>query len=250
MSQRSQRITLKSQAGFKLSETLVFAGVLAAVTIVVAFFYGRRISEAHAKYVEAKEAVSDIVLSFNRQVRSQEEHLEATAREVNVLQGRDELLSERLEEQKRVVSMLGEKVNSISGQENMVRRLDSLEARVNEFVSMRESLEQRVGEIEKRRLRQREPEMKIESAIPIKREKALASLTETELAVLDFIASEGEKTAPEIKERIKLSREHTARLMKKLYEEGYLERSANRVPFKYRLKEEMQKFLKKPEQKS
>jgi DNA-binding MarR family transcriptional regulator len=78
----------------------------------------------------------------------------------------------------------------------------------------------------------------------------LAQLTETELLVLEFLSTEGEKTAPEIKDKVKLSREHTARLMKKLYEKGYLERSSNKIPFTYRLKEEMQRFLNKPEQKS
>jgi DNA-binding Lrp family transcriptional regulator len=34
---------------------------------------------------------------------------------------------------------------------------------------------------------------------------------------------------PEIKGKIKLSREHTARLMKKLYESGYLERETSHV---------------------
>jgi len=58
---------------------------------------------------------------------------------------------------------------------------------------------------------------------------------------------EGPKTAPEIKDRIRLSREHTARLMKKLYEEGYLERDTSKIPFKYRVKKEMEKLLKKTE---
>jgi hypothetical protein len=46
---------------------------------------------------------------------------------------------------------------------------------------------------------------------------------------------------------VKLSREHTARLMKKLYEEGYLERETSKIPFKYSVKKEMEKFLKKTE---
>jgi DNA-binding MarR family transcriptional regulator len=75
----------------------------------------------------------------------------------------------------------------------------------------------------------------------------MSRLTDTELTVLEFLASEGPKTAPEIKERVKLSREHTARLMKKLYEEGYLERETGKIPFRYNVKKEMEKFLKKPE---
>jgi predicted HTH transcriptional regulator len=95
-----------------------------------------------------------------------------------------------------------------------------------------------------------QPEIKTEMplpVIPIRRDKALAALTETEVAVLEFLSAEGPKTAPEIKEKVQLSREHTARLMKKLYEEGYLERETYKLPFKYRVKAEMEKLLKKPE---
>jgi DNA-binding MarR family transcriptional regulator len=91
------------------------------------------------------------------------------------------------------------------------------------------------------------PEAKIEAVIPIKREKVLAPLTETELSVLEMLSVEGPKTAPEIKEKIKLSREHTARLMKKLYESGYLERETGKIPFKYSVKKEMEKLLRKTE---
>jgi Fic family protein len=160
-------------------------------------------------------------------------------------------LAERLEAQKRDLNALAEKTEPLSSVVgDALAKIDSAESRLNEFVSLRESLEQKIVELEKRRLRLKEPDARVESAIPIRREKALAQLTETELLVLELLATEGEKTAPEIKKRVKLSREHTARLMKKLYEKGYLERSSNKIPFTYRLKEEMQKFLKKPEQKS
>ena len=75
----------------------------------------------------------------------------------------------------------------------------------------------------------------------------MAALTDTEIAVLEMLSSEGPKTAPGIKVRVKLSREHTARLMKKLYEEGYLEREIGKIPFRYSIKKEMEKMLKKPE---
>jgi hypothetical protein len=35
--------------------------------------------------------------------------------------------------------------------------------------------------------------------------------------------------------------------MKKLYEEGYLERDTGKIPFKYSVKKEMEKLLKKTE---
>jgi predicted transcriptional regulator len=102
-------------------------------------------------------------------------------------------------------------------------------------------------EIEKIKQRAPAPEVKIEAAIPIRKEKALEPLTETELMVLETIGREGEKTAPEIREKIGLTREHTARLMKKLYKDGYMERDTYKMPYLYRLKEEMEKILKKRE---
>jgi DNA-binding MarR family transcriptional regulator len=91
------------------------------------------------------------------------------------------------------------------------------------------------------------PEFGSEPVILIKRDKAMATLTDTEIAVLEMLTAEGAKTAPDIKERVQLSREHTARLMKKLYEEGYLERETGNIPFRYSVKKEMEKLLKKPE---
>ncbi len=75
----------------------------------------------------------------------------------------------------------------------------------------------------------------------------MAQLTATELRVLEILANEEQKTAPEIKSEIGLTREHTARLMKKLYQKGYVERDEGKTPYAYRIKEEMRKILKKTE---
>lgn len=65
----------------------------------------------------------------------------------------------------------------------------------------------------------------------------LASLTPTERLTLEILRDEGAKAAPEIGKRLKKSREHTSRLMKKLYMEGYVDRESNHAPFRYKLNE-------------
>jgi predicted transcriptional regulator len=65
----------------------------------------------------------------------------------------------------------------------------------------------------------------------------LNSLTPTERQTLEILRREGPKAAPELGKRIKKSREHTSRLMKKLYLEGYVDRESNKAPFRYRLTE-------------
>src|SRR5712692_7329087 len=60
-------------------------------------------------------------------------------------------------------------------------------------------------------------------AIPGGEAGSLSSITTaTELQVLGLLAEEGPKSAPEIGRVVGRSREHSARLMKKLFEEGYV----------------------------
>jgi DNA-binding MarR family transcriptional regulator len=73
--------------------------------------------------------------------------------------------------------------------------------------------------------------------------------TPTELQVLTMLANEGPKSAPEIGRIVGRSREHTARLMKKLFEEGYVRRDQTRVPFRYSLVERVKQTFKKQESK-
>jgi chromosome segregation ATPase len=65
----------------------------------------------------------------------------------------------------------------------------------------------------------------------------LGSLTPTERQTLEILRREGPKAAPELGKRLKKSREHTSRLMKKLYLEGFVDRESNRAPFRYKLNE-------------
>jgi hypothetical protein len=136
------------------------------------------------------------------------------------------------------------------------QKLSTVDTKVHEVEAVQEALKLKLTGLEEQvqKLSVPSPETHTDTSftmpmpvIPIKRDKAMASLTETEVAVLEFLASEGPKTAPEIKEKVLLSREHTARLMKKLYEEGYLERETGKLPFRYSVKKEMEKLLKKPE---
>jgi hypothetical protein len=69
--------------------------------------------------------------------------------------------------------------------------------------------------------------------------------TATELQVLTLLATEGPKSAPEIGRAVARSREHTARLMKKLYQEGYIRRDQTRIPFKYSVVEKVKLAFEK-----
>ena len=221
---------------------LAFTLILFSLTIAAAVAYYKRIRRATNEYEEAKSVVDDVIVSFDKQLQRQEEHSQIVDHAVKSLAIRSENVAERLGEfESRFntrLSSLDVKVTGSAEIESLKNELTGLSNRVEDLAKAQEAS----------RLPAINPlEMQIETAIPIRRERALAPLTDTELRVLEFIASGEEKTAPEVKEMIKLTREHTARLMKKLYEAGYLERRPEKIPYAYRVKEEMLKILKKPD---
>lgn len=228
---------------------LILAGILLAVTAGAAVEYYRQLRSVKKEYEKAKEAVEDIVLSFNRQFKQEADKLELIAYKVEAVSSKNDHAIKKAEEASKMIPDLESKISVVvEGREMEVKQLEEIDRRVRDVTVSQEAVVAKLSAIEEQaRQSLIAPETKIEAVIPIKREKALAPLTETELSALEMLALEGPKTAPEIKERIRLSREHTARLMKKLYESGYLERETNKIPFKYHVKEEMSKLLKKAE---
>lgn len=229
--------------------SLILVGALLAVTVGAAVEYYRQLRKIQREYEKAKEALEDIVLSFNRQLKREAEKLELVAYKVEAVSSKNDKALKRAEEVEKRLLALEPKIGvGLKDREKMSARLNEADKKLRDVVASQEALAAKISDVEKQAQQfPMIPEARVEAVIPIKREKALAPLTETELSVLEMLAMEGSKTAPEIKDRIKLSREHTARLMKKLYEEGYLERDTSKIPFKYRVKKEMKKLLKKTE---
>jgi len=196
-------------------------------------------------YEEAKGVVGDIVFSFDKQTQRQEEQLAMAVQKVETLAAKSERTSKRLDEQEsRFATRLSDLTSKMAGSsdiETVKTDLESIKKQMADLVKAQEELKQHPVALS---------DLQIETAIPIRKEHALAPLTETELRVLEFIADAGEKTAPEVKDMTRLTREHTARLLKKLYEDGYLERRSEKTPYAYRVKEEMLKILKKNEVKA
>ena len=222
--------------------SLIITILLLLASIGVAVLYYRRIKRAHEMYDEAKNAVGDVVVSFNRQFQRQEDKLGTVAYKTEVSLSRSEDAVNKVKANDKQLSGLTAKVEDASGIEKRVTaQIEDVRKKVEDVIAKQKQFIKKTAEAPE------VSEAKIKAVIPIKREKALAPLTETELSVLEILAAEGKKTAPEIRARIKLTREHTARLMKKLYEKGYLEREAGKMPYAYSIKEEMQRILKKTE---
>jgi predicted transcriptional regulator len=227
----------------------VYPEILLSVTVVLLVFstgmvllYHKRIRRAHEKYDEARDAVKDIVISFNNQLRLLEERVRLIGHKLESLSVRRKDVTDvtdKLKNHEKRLSDITSKVDTALGlREQILPKIEKLNERINKVVKAQEDIARQIS---------KPKEVQIRGVIPIRREQALAQLTSTELRVLEILTNEGQKTAPEIKNKIGLTREHTARLMKKLYEKGYVEREEVKTPYAYRVKEEMRKILKKTE---
>jgi len=233
----------------ELDPFLTVTTILLVLTMGVALLYYKRIRRVHEEYEKAKRVVGDIAISFDRQLKRQEDKLNEVTRRTDALSSKNEMIIDKVGKGETQLAAFASEIKDLSKTVREVSgRFEDINKRFEEMSGVQGRITQRVDELEKAEHRAPRPkisEAKIETAIPIKREKALAPLTETELGVLEILAVEGEKTASEIKKRIQLSREHTSRLMRKLYEDGYLERDMQKIPYTYHVKEEMLRILKK-----
>lgn len=227
----------------------VLIGIMLGATVIVALEYYRLLRRAQKEYERAREVVEDVVLSFDRQLKRENERLELVAYKIEGIASKsDGAMNKASQIEKQVNALEAKAAITSEDREKVLARLDVTDSKLRDVVASQEAVISRITSLEEQAKHiPTMPEASIQAVIPIRRDRALAPLTETELSALEFLASEGPKTAPEIKWRIRLSREHTARLMKKLYESGYLERDTNKIPFKYSVKKEMESLLKKTE---
>jgi hypothetical protein len=230
----------------------VLLAVLLAVTVAASIAYYRQVRRAQKEYEKAKSLVEDIVLSFNRELKREADRLELVTFKVEASASKADASDKKIDVLEGKISPLGEQLTTLTqtvtqSSNNTLASMTDLESKLKDIQASQEALKAKIGEFEEQAQRPAEP--RPEPVILLKRDKAMASLTDTEIAVLEMLSKEGAKTAPEIKERVQLSREHTARLMKKLYEEGYLERETGKIPFRYSVKKEMGKLLENPETK-
>ena len=199
---------------------------------VILVIYIKKAWEANAEYAKAKDLVEGVILSFNKDVEILKQKIEELDLRFQNMQLPDmaqiktdiDTLSSRLEKLQEFCLTLEKKI------ENM---------KINFNKSSETFTQEKTGLKD-----QRELILPVKPAFPLKRERALAPLTPTELKVLEILSTEGDKTVREIRSRIGLTREHTGRLMKNLYDKGYVERRTDRIPYVYRIKKEMEEMLR------
>ena len=199
------------------------------VTIVASYIFYQRIKMAQTEYEDSKGIIRNITSGFTRQVKRMESDLDRLEREA---------LQTRYMASEAIKASSGDNEATLAGLEKvkeLSERVDGIEESID---AMKKDLSKLASQP-----RVIVPQGPVDAPIPVQGEDILQTLTETELEVLKMIVDFGEGTVPEIKEQIQKTREHTARLLKKLYDKGFIDRNTNSMPYRYSIRKEIRDLI-------
>lgn len=164
---------------------------------------------------------------------------------VNVIVG---ALSPRIESLEQISNQMRDIVRAIAADSAGLRSSDAnLESKCQELEKSLASIltqhKQMLHDLEN--LRSRPAALPPQPRAALEENPVLDRLTPTERETLQIL-KDGALRAPELGRRVNKSREHMARLMKKLYQEGYVDRETDRPPFRYKLNDKLLSSLGAP----
>ena len=157
-------------------------------------------------------------------------------------------LSPRIESLEEISNQVRDAIGALTAESTGLRSSDaSLESRcreleksVDEMITQHKQILQELESIRSR------PVPPVAELRPVLQEDPiLERLTATERETLQIL-KEGPLHAPELGRRVNKSREHMARLMKRLYLEGYVDRETEQPPFRYKLNDKLRSSLGAP----
>ena len=209
--------------------------------IILTYKYYDKIINVKKEYDVAKQLVRNIVLTFRKRINNHNNKVDSLIYDVEELQS-------SIEKRKKQENYVQEKINNLienmisvfSINNKLVENLIVINKKIDELKASDEVL---FNTIESFKKEQRESLHKPILNLPHDQRTSFIKLTNTEKQIIQILLSEGAKTAPNIMEEIDKTREHTSRLMKKLWQEGYIERDTNSIPFIYRPTKELEKRI-------
>jgi DNA-binding MarR family transcriptional regulator len=203
---------------------------LFTVTLAASFIYYKRIKEAQMEYESSKNVVRNLTLGFSGQVTKLSQRIKGIEEGSNVAQ---DAASEALKVSHQAIDETrrsGEKTLKLEGRfEENERAIASMKEEMKRL-SLRPSVTV--------------PMKTVDAPIPLRQDAVLDQLTETELDVLTMIEELGEGSVPEVRDRIGKTREHTARLLKKLFDQGFIDRNTSGMPYRYNIRKEIIELIK------
>lgn len=199
------------------------------VTIVASYLFYQRIKMAQTEYEDSKGIIRNITSGFTRQVKRMESDLDRLERET---------LQAKYMASEAISAKQGDSESTLAGLEKVKELSDRVDGIEESIDAMKKDLSKLASQP-----RVIVPQGAVDAPIPVQGEDILQTLTDTELEVLKMIVDFGEGTVPEIKAQIQKTREHTARLLKKLYDKGFIDRNTNSMPYRYSIRKEIRDLI-------
>lgn|GEM_PF-951679 len=222
----------------------LFISIVIAAVVLIAYFINLHQYPERLGRRELNDAIQMLLNRLNTKTAAIETGTELALSKAEEALSSVDQLRERTKEQKgdAVALRIGLET-ALGAQTTMVRSLSRINQKILDLVGGQERMQSHVRKLgEGYRELLPEAEKPVIPATPlVSREVTTAQLTHTEMVILQTLASSGAKTASEIREVIGKTREHSARLMKKLYVEGYIERDTSSLPYGYKLSEKIRK---------
>jgi len=225
-----------------LSSLLEPLFVLLPATIIAVVLLWRayaKVSKADAEYRGAKGIIQALVENFTNRMKAQNLRIEEALNAAQMASSVASSAYERAQGQTEYISSLQNGMEtSLKAQTVIAKNLVTLKEKLLEVVGRHEELQKQIKSLDDR-YRGLLPEVEKPVVLPVEGEIALSRLTPTEMHILEILTAEGSKPAPELRNVIGKTREHTARLMKKLFSEGYVERESGTLPYRYKVNEKI-----------
>ncbi len=208
---------------------LVFTTIaLFLVILAASYIFHQRIKMAQTEYEESKSTVRNITMGFTRQVKKMETDIDKIEREAN-----------------QARYMADEALKATQGGSAAVKELENVKELTERVDTIEKSIQDMRTDLTKLATQPRLAPVatRVDAPIPVQGEDIFQQLTETEMEVLEMIVDLGEGTVPEIREKINRTREHTARLLKKLYDRGFIDRNTSGMPYRYSIRKEIRDII-------
>ena len=210
-------------------ELIFTTAALFAITLAASLIFYRRIKMAQREYEGSKDAVGTITAGFTRQVNKLEQSIQET---------KNDAVTAKVAATEALKSSGETKEAVLQGLEEVKKLQDKVHSTESTVESFKKELQRLTATP---RVPVQAPSL--EAPIPVQQASVFDQLTDTELEVLVKIVELGEGTVPEIRDHIKKTREHTARMLKRLYDSGFIDRNTSGMPYRYSVRKEIKELI-------
>jgi len=202
-----------------LNPITILNAAFLTITLSAAIIYYKKIKRIKEEYESKEDVVKSMTLGIAGNIYSNIKNIENT-----IMKLRADINEALIKSEK-----------ALETSETTNQDMEKIFKRMSEIERMLIEVKERIV---------RKP-VKIEAPIPIDDREILDGLNDTELKILMILDELEEGTVPEIKKRINKTREHTARMLKKLYDKGFIDRNTSSIPYRYYLRKEVKEIIRR-----